>query len=138
MSPHAAGSFGRRLVRFVRFQRCQWLAESSLRSIICRCHRRNVPGESNDDFILMAKERAILEKFTIKTSDTKLHHLSPSRNLAPVKRGIKRGLTGEKRTGILMLDELIVSETPPLYNCYGLKCHAIRNKTPSKGGDEIR
>src|SRR3954454_2130229 len=41
------------------------------------------------------------------------------RGLAPSKRGLKRGLTDRSRTVILMLDETIVTETPPLYNCYG-------------------
>jgi hypothetical protein len=39
--------------------------------------------------------------------------------LAPSKRGLKRGLTDRVRTVILMLDETIVTETPPLDNCYG-------------------
>jgi transposase len=32
---------------------------------------------------------------------------------------LKRGLRGRARTVILMLDELIVTATPPLYSCYG-------------------
>jgi hypothetical protein len=43
----------------------------------------------------------------------------PSRYLAAVKRGLKRGLSGRVRTVVLMLDETIVTETPPLYSCYG-------------------
>jgi transposase len=39
--------------------------------------------------------------------------------LAPVKRGLKRGLKGRIRTVLLMLDETIITETPPLYSCYG-------------------
>ena len=35
------------------------------------------------------------------------------------KRGLKRGLKDRTRRVILMLDETIVTETPPLYNCYG-------------------
>jgi hypothetical protein len=36
-----------------------------------------------------------------------------------VKRGLKRGLAGRTRTVLLMLDETIITETPPLYSCYG-------------------
>jgi transposase len=39
--------------------------------------------------------------------------------MAAGKRGLKRGLATRKRTVILMLDETIISETPPLYACYG-------------------
>jgi len=39
--------------------------------------------------------------------------------MATGKRGLKRGLWTRQRTVILMLDEVIVTETPPLYNCYG-------------------
>jgi len=39
--------------------------------------------------------------------------------VAPGKRGLKRGLAERKRTVILMLDETIICETPPLYSCYG-------------------
>jgi hypothetical protein len=39
--------------------------------------------------------------------------------VAPVKRGLKRGLKGRIRTVLLMLDETIITETPPLYSCYG-------------------
>jgi hypothetical protein len=39
--------------------------------------------------------------------------------VAPGKRGLKRGLKGRRRTVILMLDETIITETPPLYSCYG-------------------
>jgi len=38
--------------------------------------------------------------------------------VAPSKRGLKHGLFEKERTVILMLDETIVLETPPLYNCY--------------------
>ena len=41
------------------------------------------------------------------------------RHLAAVKRGLKRDLKGRVRTVVLMLDETIVTETPPLYCCYG-------------------
>src|SRR5512135_1971224 len=43
----------------------------------------------------------------------------PSRHLAAIKRGLKRGLIGRVRTVVLMLDETIITETPPLYSCYG-------------------
>ena len=39
--------------------------------------------------------------------------------MAAVKRGLKRGLKGRVRTVALMLDETIITETPPLYSCYG-------------------
>jgi transposase len=40
--------------------------------------------------------------------------------MAPSKRGLQRGLKGRLRTLVLMLDETIVTETPPLYARYGL------------------
>jgi hypothetical protein len=39
--------------------------------------------------------------------------------MATGKRGLKRGLAGRQRTVILMLDETIITETPPLSSCYG-------------------
>lgn len=39
--------------------------------------------------------------------------------MAAVKGGLKRGLKGRVRTVVLMLDETIITETPPLYSCYG-------------------
>jgi DDE superfamily endonuclease len=36
-----------------------------------------------------------------------------------VKRGLKRGLDGKERSVRLMLDETIITETPPLYSAYG-------------------
>ncbi|HZC02974.1 MAG TPA: transposase [Gammaproteobacteria bacterium] len=39
--------------------------------------------------------------------------------MAAGNRGLKRGLATRKRTVILMLDETIITETPPLYACYG-------------------
>src|SRR5215468_12084241 len=39
--------------------------------------------------------------------------------LAASKRGLKRGLWTHPRTVVLMLDETIITETPPLYCCYG-------------------
>jgi hypothetical protein len=38
--------------------------------------------------------------------------------VAASQRGLKRGLKGRERTVILMLDETIITETPPLYSCY--------------------
>ena len=38
--------------------------------------------------------------------------------MAAGQRGLKRGLSGRERTVILMLDETIITETPPLYSCY--------------------
>jgi hypothetical protein len=43
----------------------------------------------------------------------------PPRHLAAVQRGLKRGLKGRIRTVLLMLDETIITETPPLYCGYG-------------------
>jgi DDE superfamily endonuclease len=39
--------------------------------------------------------------------------------VAAVKRGLKTGLNDRERTVLLMLDETIITETPPLYSCYG-------------------
>jgi transposase len=39
--------------------------------------------------------------------------------VASVKRGLKTGLNDRDRTVLLMLDETIITETPPLYSCYG-------------------
>ena len=44
---------------------------------------------------------------------------APPGDMAAVKRGLKRGLKGRPRTVLLMLDETIITETPPLYSCYG-------------------
>ncbi len=38
--------------------------------------------------------------------------------MAAGERGLKRGLRGRERTVLLMLDETIITETPPLYCCY--------------------
>ena len=43
----------------------------------------------------------------------------PPPDLATVKRGLKRGLDQKERSVLLMLDETIITETPPLYNAYG-------------------
>jgi DDE superfamily endonuclease len=39
--------------------------------------------------------------------------------VAAVKRGLKRGLDRKQRAILLMLDETIITETPPLYSAYG-------------------
>jgi len=39
--------------------------------------------------------------------------------VAAVKRGLKRGLDQKRRAILLMLDETIITETPPLYSAYG-------------------
>jgi hypothetical protein len=39
--------------------------------------------------------------------------------LAAGKRGLKKGLWSQERTLVLMLDETIITETPPLYCGYG-------------------
>lgn len=46
--------------------------------------------------------------------------------MATGKRGLKRGLRGRQRTVILMLDETIITETPPLSSCYGPKGQQVR------------
>ena len=53
------------------------------------------------------------------------------------KRGLKRGLKDRSRTVLLMLDETIVTETPPLYSCYGPIGEQIRDAdyTSSRGRD---
>jgi transposase len=38
--------------------------------------------------------------------------------VATSQRGLKRGLWARERTVVLMLDETIITETPPLYSCY--------------------
>jgi hypothetical protein len=38
--------------------------------------------------------------------------------MAAIKRGLKRGLFSKQRTVIVMLDETIITETPPLCNAY--------------------
>jgi transposase len=38
--------------------------------------------------------------------------------VAAGQRGLKRGLWARERTVVLMLDETIITETPPLYSCY--------------------
>ena len=48
-----------------------------------------------------------------------LYPLVAAENLAAGKRGLKRGLFERERTVVLMLDEVIVTETPPLAYCYG-------------------
>ena len=35
------------------------------------------------------------------------------------QKGLKRGLWARPHTIVLMLDEIIITETPPLYCCYG-------------------
>jgi hypothetical protein len=44
---------------------------------------------------------------------------APLGDMAAGKREFKRGLATWERTVILMLDETIITETPPLYACYG-------------------
>jgi hypothetical protein len=39
--------------------------------------------------------------------------------VAASQRGLKTGLAARHRTVIVMLEETIVTETPPLYSCYG-------------------
>jgi hypothetical protein len=46
--------------------------------------------------------------------------------VAPGERGLKRGLAECSRTVILMLDETLVTETPPLYSCYGRRGEQVQ------------
>jgi hypothetical protein len=43
----------------------------------------------------------------------------PHASQKSLKRGLKRGLDRKRRSILLMLDETIITETPPLYNAYG-------------------
>jgi transposase len=45
--------------------------------------------------------------------------VAPLSHLAAGERRLKKGLWERERTVILMLDEVIITETPPLYSCYG-------------------
>jgi len=56
--------------------------------------------------------------------------------VATSKRGLKHGLFDQPRTVILMLDELIVLETPPLYSCYA-RC-GEQKSIPIGGGHARR
>jgi len=47
-------------------------------------------------------------------------------HLATSQRGLKRGLSTRLRSVILMLDETIITETPPLYSCYGRRGDQVR------------
>jgi DDE superfamily endonuclease len=51
--------------------------------------------------------------------------------MATAERGLKKGLSGRSRTVFLMLDETIITETPPLYNAYGKK--GLRIEVPISG-----
>src|SRR5262249_31379869 len=44
---------------------------------------------------------------------------TPPGFVAPGQRGLKTGLKSRVRTALVMLDETIITETPPLYSCYG-------------------
>jgi DDE superfamily endonuclease len=46
--------------------------------------------------------------------------------VAAVKRGLKRGLQDRERAVLLMLDETIITETPPLYAGYGHMGEQVR------------
>ena len=50
----------------------------------------------------------------------------PLRHVATGKRGLQRGLRGRQRTVVLMLDETIMTETPPLASGYGPKGQQVR------------
>src|SRR4030095_2225444 len=45
--------------------------------------------------------------------------VAPLSHLAAGERRLKKGFWERERTVILMLDEVILNETPPLYSCYG-------------------
>ena len=52
----------------------------------------------------------------------------PRRDLAPGKRGLKRGLRARPRTVLLMLDETIITEMPPLAYGYGRRGNKWRSR----------
>jgi DDE superfamily endonuclease len=57
--------------------------------------------------------------------------------VAPVKRGLKRGLKGRLRTVLLMLDETIVTETPPWYAAYGHVGEQVRVPITGNRGKRV-
>src|SRR5215472_18989599 len=61
---------------------------------------------------------------------------APPRYLAPGKRGLQNGLKNRVRTVLVMLDETIVTETPPLYCCYGRIGQQV--SVPISGGPKRR
>src|SRR3954447_16155480 len=61
----------------------------------------------------------------------------PPGYLAPGKRGLKRGLRGRLRTVRLMLDEVIITETPPLYAVYGYAGEQVRVPITGNRGKRI-
>lgn len=54
----------------------------------------------------------------------------PQRDLAPGKRGLKRRLYARPRTVILMLDETIITEMPPLAYAYGRRGEQVAVPVP--------
>ena len=60
----------------------------------------------------------------------------PRAHLAAGKRGRKRGLIGRPRTVLLMLDETIITETPPLSSCYGRLGQQVRIPIRPSNGTE--
>src|SRR5215472_5717796 len=61
---------------------------------------------------------------------------APPRYLAPGKRGLQNGLKNRVRTVLVMLDETIITETPPLYSCYGRVGQQV--SVPISGGHTRR
>src|SRR5688500_16509082 len=57
--------------------------------------------------------------------------------LAAVKRGLKRGLKGRRRTVLLRFDETIVTETPPLYYAYGRRGEQVRVPITGNRGKRV-
>src|SRR5438093_1454797 len=58
-------------------------------------------------------------------------------HLASVKRGLQRGLRDRLRTILLMLDETIITETPPLYCVYGYAGEQVRVPITGNRGKRI-
>ena len=59
----------------------------------------------------------------------------PRRDLAPGKEGLKRGLRARPRTVLLMLDETIITEMPPLAYGYGRRGEQVAVPVPGTHAD---
>jgi hypothetical protein len=57
--------------------------------------------------------------------------------VAASQGGLKTGLAARPRTVIVMLDETIVTETPPLYSCYGRIGEQVRVPITGKRAKRI-
>jgi transposase len=61
---------------------------------------------------------------SVETTASPIGLASP--NVASSDGGLKKGLRTREHTVIVMLDEMIVTETPPLYSCYGRCGQSVR------------